>query len=149
MTFGELFCSSNGTSGETGGMEMKDKKTVIAHHWDNDWPHSEVLDYTNIQSHTAHCVCLPAVCVAVTVDVALAGAARSWTLQHIFMHGQNYTTNTTQQTVGGLRCIQVRSTEGHGRDFHSGFFSAVTLAQTSLFRNKTPSHDVVSKFVVI
>lgn len=32
---------------------------------------------------------VPAVCVAVTVDVALAGAAGSWTLENIFMHGQN------------------------------------------------------------
>lgn len=58
MTLGELFCSSNGTSGETEGMEMKDKKTVIAHRRDNDWSQSEVLDYTSIQSHTAHCAYL-------------------------------------------------------------------------------------------
>lgn len=32
---------------------------------------------------------IPAVCVAVAVNVALTGAARSWTLQHILMHGQN------------------------------------------------------------
>lgn len=32
---------------------------------------------------------VPAVCVAVTVDVALAGAARSRTLEDVFMHGQN------------------------------------------------------------
>lgn len=45
--------------------------------------------------YTVIYVWVPAVCVAVAVNMALAGAARSWTLQHILMHGQNWGDNNT------------------------------------------------------
>lgn len=52
---------------------------------------SEALGYS--QTHMIHVVyrnCdVPAVCVAVAVDVALAGAAGSRTLENIFVHGEN------------------------------------------------------------
>lgn len=49
---------------------------------------------------------IPAVCVAVAVDVTLTGAAGGRTLQHVLMHGQNYgaeNTHTQGQRVQSRR----------------------------------------------
>lgn len=48
------------------------------------------LSYLKIQYKGVMYINIPAVCVAVAVDMALTGAARSRTLQHVFMHGQNW-----------------------------------------------------------
>lgn len=60
------------------------------------------------------CVCVlygPAVCVAVTVDMALACAARGWTLQDVLMHGQNcrHTADTEHSAVSLFSLLQLVS----------------------------------------
>lgn len=77
-------------------------------------------------------VWIPAVCVTVAVNMALASAARSWTLQHILMHGQNWEGDKIHTQETAVRENPLNSTTHHSYFIYLGLYEHTTEVDMAL-----------------